>query len=210
MKRLLIVMMLLATLGGCKSAWRSYEDPMSGLPKELGNKYTTRNGVTVYVADPFLAPTEEEMKIIDEGIFNQLVRSNRDNPDWVPQNEHLNWSKYKSFKDYSVVLVPSGTRGEMPDTEGCQLLNTYAGTAAGTVKGVLFVNGKPETKGDGPWILVPRLDPDAPARCRILLRRGVDHESEHVRLLNSPRLFLQYTGENDWHPIFPLREGDVY
>lgn len=205
MKKLFLLVIGLALMTSCKSAWRSFEDPMAGLPRELPKRYMTNFGTHVYSEKP---PTEEEMNQIALGIFHQLGRSHRDNMKWDQPGIWKTWKRYEHPRDYSVLIIEPQAYGQMPDTKGCGLINVRGITAAGTVKG--FKLGTEITSaGDGPWIIVPHLINDDP-NCIILFRRGVDHESEHIRLMNNLFLFLFYQGAEDSHPIFDVLPGEDY
>lgn len=209
MKKLFILMLSVVLMAGaCKSDWRNSENPMAGLPPEKGKMYKTPAGAHVYVSDESKPPTSRELELIDTGISHQLVRSNRSNPNWVPAEYYMNWKLKRFIPEYSVMLVSTSVRGIYPDTLGCGILDTFGGYAAGTVKGIRLTGGKAVSDGDGPWILVPRLEPGA--HCEILFMRGVDHESEHVRLMNDVALLTYYQGREDSHPIFPVQPGDQY
>lgn len=205
MKQILVAVLFLLMLG-CKPAWREFEDPMQGLPKNLPKQYITASGIHVYSEKP---PTDEEMRQILAGISNQLIRSHRDNPNWDQPNIWTTWSRYREPRNYSVLLIDPQAYGIYPNTLGCGLINVNGVTAAGTVKGIKLTGGQLISAGDGPWIIVPHLINNE-ERCITLFRRGVDHESEHVRLMNNTSLFTFYQGAEDSHPIFPVWKGDNY
>lgn len=178
----------------CKTDWQKVESPIVGLPKKLPNEYKTPLGVTVYCDR---RPTALENQLIEQGIAEQLIRSHRDQ-NWDTPSA---WREFKDFNypwEYNVWLLDGDVIAKSPDIAGCPILNTKQGTACGTVGGYWWKKGKWQGT---PIILVTKLSNQA-IECQRLLRNCVDHESEHVRLLNNQALFTFFSGANDIHPLF--------
>lgn len=203
---LLTIILLLFLFGfkGCsqKDKWeyiRAVTNHVK-LPVELPTKYLTPKGARVYSS---VRPSAIVLALVDEGLTNQLARSSRDNPNFKPRDAWRKWKSYDQVNEYDIVLVEPEARSVMPETLDCPLIGVAGvGTAAGTNIGVILVNQKPKAPA-GNYLIIPRLDRESEERCRILFRNGVDHESEHARLLDSPEVYLAYTGQWDIHPIFP-------
>lgn len=150
--------------------------------------------------------TGEELDLVDAGLSEMLTACRRDTNQWQPGSVWTKFVYFQRVSDFKVIFVPSNYTLQEGEAAGCAGMITGAGgsiTAAGTVGGIVEINGAPASKG-GIYIIVPKQSPEQMARaeCKTLLKNAVRHEAEHVWFTNSPMLFGAYAndGLNGNHP----------
>lgn len=188
-----LVIIASALMTGCgKSDWteaRGYP-AMNGIPDKEPPTYLAPLGVKVYSEK---VPTEKELQLVTQGVSEQLADSSK-------YTRSLGWSKYTKYSEYQVAILDGTYVAQSPDIRGCMLLETYGGTAIGTVMGVRLVNNR--VSGPAIILVARQTNPE----CYTLFKNGVRHEAEHVRLINDTAFYNLLQGENDIHPIFELWE----
>jgi len=199
---ILVVGLLIAVVVGIvvymkffKDTEPHYEDRefvMLGIDKkyrQFKKYYTTVNGVVVRST---VDVPNENLRLIEEGITNQITRHNAAFP---------NWSAHKSLSDYEVLIIdPMCTNEYTEPGSPCIEVNGWhsAGTCIGTY---------PRTNIKRPKIVVPH-QADTNWQFKDYFMRSVWHESEHVREWvnqeNEPTgRFYFYANSGDIHPHVP-------
>lgn len=155
------------------------------IPARLPYSFRTPGGVFVasvtnYVPDAALAA-------IDEGITNQLTRTEAAHPEWAAK---------RLLPDYRVIFIdPMATNAETEP--GSPALLVWGIQSAGTCIGVGGDGVYPE------YIVLPH-QADSGWNYIDYLMHSAWHESEHIReWFNDQAVFNSFIGSGDIHPHFP-------
>lgn len=196
--------------GGAGGEWeyvRSVSSFWVLLPERRPPLYTTPRGVKVYSFKP---PSAKMLGLVDQAITNQLARSSWDNPKFQPADWWRSATNFDEHREYAVLFIEPTYRSV--SRPGCGLIHVRAGgeavTAIETLAGVQIINGIPRAPG-GLYIVVAGWFDDEPVEsdCDELRLQGVDHGSEHARLMDKPDLFFDLQA-NDVHKYFTAPNGE--
>ena len=156
----------------------------------------------------------EEFSIIDSGLSEMLQMCRQNTVNWQPADI---WTKFVYFQkpsDFKILFVPSNYTLQEGEAAGCAGMITGPQgdcgngpgtcTTAGTVGGMIEINGAPASKG-GLYIIIPKQSPEQLARteCKLLMKNAVKHEAEHLWMSNSPSLYFSFANDgagNGGHP----------